>query len=587
MAAAASVDIWCDSPLEEIQPFSFSSGDEMNEEFVPLSGVSSLVGETGIPMLRMGGIANEYYDWEGNNYNGTHYLDLVDTLIIASNTGTSMDDFLQMCEENMIEPVLSVNFQINDPEKAAGLVEYCNGDQSTPMGQIRAQRGHPAPYDVEYWQIGNEPDISGLVLEISGYTWTMYRHFGIPFDQWHHSDSVFASSSDYAQLADTYADAMRTASPVPLKIATMSLAGDLNWLEETIEVCGSNTDWVDVHYYPAGSWEQTPPDTTDYILWLASVDSGPKAFDGWYQAMVDSVTSFNSGVPLPVCVMEYNILLVYPDLVWWNYLDGLFIADCACHLAEQGCPMGGVYSIFEGSATDPNTSFGMIRGDTLSMRAAGHVMSLLNEKITGTMVFSQSDASGGGYGLDVHSALRTDGKLAVMLVNKHLTDSYQTDINLHGFESSGYAEIWSIENDAPMEAPYNGTAGLVFRGDLQGTSSTFTRTFPPASITCLVVYPENSGIEHGDSGFSLSAGPVPASEAIQINLFLHESEHVGLLLFDTAGRAVREISSGTYPTGENLLTMDTHGLPDGVYILRGTAGNTVSTARLVITSNCR
>lgn len=584
-AAAATVDVWCDSPMAEVQPFSFGSGDEMNEEFLPLTGVSSLIGQTGIPMLRMGGIANEYYDWEGNNYNGTHYLDLVDTLIISQNTATSMDDFLQMCEENSIEPVLSVNFQLNDPEKAARFVEYCNGDQSTSMGQIRAQRGHPAPYNVTYWQIGNEPDVSGMLLNLSGYQFTLYRHFGIPFNQWHHTDSVFASSGEFAQLADTYADAMRAASPLPLEIATMSLAGDLSWLKETIEVCGANTDWVDVHYYPGGTWEEAQPDTTDYMVWLASVDSGPKAFDSWYQTMVDSVASFNGEVPLPVCVMEYNILLVYPDLTWWNYIDGLFIADCAGHLAEQGCPMGGVYSIFEGSATDPNTSFGMIRGDTLSMRATGHVMKLLNEQLTGTMLFSQSDVSGGGYGLDVHSSLRPDGKLCILLVNKHLTESFNTEVNLHGFSSSGYAEVWSIENDAPMEAPHNGTTGLQFKGNLWGTASTFIRTFPAASVTCLLVHPEGSGIEPGETGFSLRAAPNPASETVQIRLYIQKSSCVGLVLYDIAGRAVMELPGVTYSAGESTVNIDTQHLPDGIYILSGAFDGNETTTRLVITSN--
>ena len=45
------------------------------------------------------------------------------------------------------------------PQSAANLVEYCNGDARTPWGAKRAANGHPAPYGVKYWQIGNE--ISG------------------------------------------------------------------------------------------------------------------------------------------------------------------------------------------------------------------------------------------------------------------------------------------------------------------------------------------------------------------------------------------------------------------------------------------
>ncbi len=187
--ASAEIEILCDTQLETVNSFLFGSGDEIDEEFIPMDDLSELIGTTAVPMLRMGGIANEYYDWEGNDYNGVRYIDVVDTLIISQNCQTSIDDFLQMCEELSIEPVLSVNFQLNDTAKASRLVEYCNGAATTPMGTIRAQRGHPDPYDVVYWQIGNESDISGAEINFGGYPLTFYRHFGIPFDQWHWSDS--------------------------------------------------------------------------------------------------------------------------------------------------------------------------------------------------------------------------------------------------------------------------------------------------------------------------------------------------------------------------------------------------------------
>ena len=579
----AAVDIWCDTHLAEVTPYLFGSGDEMDEDFVPLAGLTPLVGETGVTMLRMGGIANEYYDWEGNDYNGVRYIDLLDTLIVPQNVQTSMDDLLQMCEANGIEPILSVNFQINDPGKAERLVEYCNGDQTTPMGQVRAARGHPEPYDVVYWQIGNEPDISGLQIPIGEYTWTMYRHFGLPFGEWSGTDSVFATPEQFAQLADTYADAMRSASPIPVEIATMSLAGDLLWLKETVETCGDNTDWVDLHYYPSGTWETAPPDTSDYIEWLMSIDSGPMAFDQWYQSMVDSLDSFSGGADIDACVMEYNAIVVNPDLTWWNYIDGLFVADCLGHLAEQGCPMAGCYSIFEGSETDPSTMFGMIRGDTLSMRATAWVMKLFSQQLSGTMVLSESDASGSGYGLDVHAALRDDGKLCIMAVNKHLTEDFQTGIQLHGYTSSGYAELRDITNNAPMAAPSNGTTGIVYRGGLWGTAGGFSYTFPAASVTCLLVHPEGSGTSQSTTILDVAdVHPVPASVNLTVTLVLEEPSPVELALFDASGRAALILSAGVLEAGSHTLRLDTGGLPSGSYVLHASAAGGTSTRKLVV-----
>ncbi len=405
---AAQIDVYCQSQLGEVHPFVFGSGDEITEEFSPLAEVSPMIGLTGVPMLRMGGIGNEYYDWEGNDYGGVMYLDVLEGVIIQIDLATSLDDFLQMCEENGIEPVLSVNFQINDPSKASRMVEYCNGGVETPMGQVRAQRGHPEPYDVVYWQIGNEPDISGMVIELGEYQLTLYRHFGIPFEQWSPTDSVYATSSSFAALADEYADSMRAASPVPLSIATMSLSGDLGWLSETVQHCGDNTDWVDLHYYPSGTWEQAPPDTTDYIAWLMSLDSGPNAFDQWYQAMVDSMEAFSGGDYIPVCVMEYNAIVMTPT--WcggttstgssWRTVWGTWRRTAA---PWQGCIP---------SSRGPRGPQHLLRndkGDTLSMRATAWVMKLLQEKMTGTMVLSTSDAWGEATGwMCIHPSVLTE-----------------------------------------------------------------------------------------------------------------------------------------------------------------------------------
>ena len=579
----AQVDIWCDTPLAPVAPLLYGSGDEMDEEFVPLEQLPDLISQTDVPLLRMGGIAGEYYDWEGNDYNGVRYLDLVDTLIISENVQTSMDDFLQICEELEIEPILTVNFQLNDPGKAARLVQYCNGDSTTPMGQVRASRGHPEPYAVELWAIGNEPDISGLQLEFGQYTWTMYRHFGIPFEEWHWSDSSFATPSQFAQLAVVYSDTMRASSPIPLQIATMSLASDLDWLEETIQTCGSSTDWIDVHYYPCGSWEQSPPDTTDYIGWLRSPDVGPMALEPWYQAICDSVEEYSGGQSIPVCVMEYNALVTYSDPVWWNYLDGLFVADCLGHLSRTGCSMAGVYSIFEGEPGSSDNSFGMIRGDTLSMRATAWVTKLISANLTGTAVLAESDASGSGYGLEAHASLRDDGKLCVIVINKLLDQEMPTTIRLHGFTSSGYAQLMDITNNAPICAPFNGTTGIEYRGGIWGSAEQFAYTFPQASVTCLLVHPEGSGVsEETPVSFQLQAHPSPMSDLLTLELALSQKKHADIRLYDSSGRCRSVIFRGVLDAGLHTIQWSRGGLPAGVYMLRAASDGSVITSKLIM-----
>ncbi len=55
-----------------------------------------------------------------------------------------------------VDPFISVNAGFGDAWSAAQLVEYANGAATTPMGRLRAANGHPAPYKIKWWGIGNE-----------------------------------------------------------------------------------------------------------------------------------------------------------------------------------------------------------------------------------------------------------------------------------------------------------------------------------------------------------------------------------------------------------------------------------------------
>jgi alpha-N-arabinofuranosidase len=49
-----------------------------------------------------------------------------------------------------------LRYEKKAPQDAADEVEYFNGSIHTPMGALRAKNGHPAPYNLKFWQIGNE-----------------------------------------------------------------------------------------------------------------------------------------------------------------------------------------------------------------------------------------------------------------------------------------------------------------------------------------------------------------------------------------------------------------------------------------------
>ena len=68
-----------------------------------------------------------------------------------------LDEFMTLCSLIGVEPYVTVNAGFGDAHSAAEEVEYINGSPKTRLGALRAHYGHPEPYHVKYWNIGNEP----------------------------------------------------------------------------------------------------------------------------------------------------------------------------------------------------------------------------------------------------------------------------------------------------------------------------------------------------------------------------------------------------------------------------------------------
>lgn len=67
-----------------------------------------------------------------------------------------LDEFLKMCDYLETDVMMMVNTGLGSIEDGSDLVEYCNGSVATEYGQLRAENGHPEPYDIRYWGVGNE-----------------------------------------------------------------------------------------------------------------------------------------------------------------------------------------------------------------------------------------------------------------------------------------------------------------------------------------------------------------------------------------------------------------------------------------------
>lgn len=142
------------------------------EANAPNPAVVDKVVRAGVGMLRFpGGTPANLYDWkraigpvgrrgcqtDGRSNGGSGSLD--------STYGP--DEYMRVIEATGAEPEVMVPMANETPADAADWVEYYNAPVGTnPRGGVawaarRAANGHPEPYGVKYWEIGNEPDRGG------------------------------------------------------------------------------------------------------------------------------------------------------------------------------------------------------------------------------------------------------------------------------------------------------------------------------------------------------------------------------------------------------------------------------------------
>ncbi len=133
------------------------------------------------------------------------------------------DEFIRFCRDIGAEPSLTVNVEGGGAtaEEAARWVEYCNGPMTSPYGAIRARNGHPEPYGVRYWEIGNE-------------IWGDWVRG--------HSDA-----ETYARNFNRYYAAMKQVDPNIQFIAVGD--NDMEWNRTVLRLAGERIDFLAIHHY--------------------------------------------------------------------------------------------------------------------------------------------------------------------------------------------------------------------------------------------------------------------------------------------------------------------------------------------------
>lgn len=172
------------------------------------------------------------YRWPGGNFvSGYHWRDGIgprDKRPTRKNPAWKgiepndfgLDEFLMFCRTLNTEPYIVVNTGLGSVEEAVAELEYVNGAETTPMGRLRAQNGHPEPYGVTYWGVGNE----------------MYGDWQLGH----------VPLEEYAKRHNAFAEALKAKDP-NIKLVAVGDSGP--WSEGMLTHCAEHIDYLSEHFY--------------------------------------------------------------------------------------------------------------------------------------------------------------------------------------------------------------------------------------------------------------------------------------------------------------------------------------------------
>jgi alpha-N-arabinofuranosidase len=187
------------------------------------------------------------------------------------------DEFITLCHLLDVEPYITVNAGFGDAWSAAELVEYTNGAVTTPMGKWRAANGHPQPYKVKFWGIGNEP-------------WGDYQMGAMAIEQFELKHNLFAKAMRKVDpsiklIAGGAMPDVMTGANQSKRIGGKFVPDYLSpadWSGHMLAHCLDKIDMLSEHYYSSSDMH------TDLKL-EKKVNIGPQPLIEWERAPATQV----------------------------------------------------------------------------------------------------------------------------------------------------------------------------------------------------------------------------------------------------------------------------------------------------------
>ncbi|MCF7805921.1 MAG: alpha-N-arabinofuranosidase [Candidatus Marinimicrobia bacterium] len=214
--------------------------------------------------------------------------------------GFGTEEFMELCKKLETDPMVVLPATTTDPEAvqyAMDWVRYMLDPAETKWGKMRAENGHPEPYDVPYIQIDNEPMNHGL------------------------------SPEEYAEIVNVYGSQLREIlaelSPDTRIVACgQKRSNDMIWSERVIDIAGENFDILGCHNY-----EYEPE----------NFKTGVRRIENYLTKLREYVR--NSDHPdIKIGVLEWNLSRTYDWRAGLHAAGSLISYEELSPIVEMSCP---------------------------------------------------------------------------------------------------------------------------------------------------------------------------------------------------------------------------------------------------------
>ncbi|MHA1733142.1 MAG: alpha-L-arabinofuranosidase C-terminal domain-containing protein [Promethearchaeota archaeon] len=357
------------------------------------------------------------------------------------------DEFVAFCRRLGAEPYINVNFGTGTPREAADWVEYCNGPAESGRGAERAANGHPEPYGVKFWGIGNEV-----------FGWWEKGHC--------------KTGDEYGRKYLKFAQAMRAVDPSIKLLAVGS--HDSNWNRSLLGVAKGYADFLTVHeYLPTigllgNIFGRKPlPETSE--VYYSILNSAALVGNLVERAAADIRATVPGGTErCKVAVDEWGIWYHYSqvyradkphfvlrDALWGAcVLNGFIrrsgVVGMANYAQLVNC-IGIILTYQSGVVKTPHYLVFRAFGEAWPGEDASSVPLEVEAPPIASRPFGKTIPALEGALVDASALVSNDGRtLTVYCVNKSYSEHARVELDLGEFEGAGQVKALLVSHDSPF-----------------------------------------------------------------------------------------------------------------------------------------